>query len=675
MNEDQARRLYEKYVERGEATGIESREYKIFKLIEKPWNIKIFEQLCKLSGSILKVKLEKEEKERLENAIRILNLDIAPEDISSLSLLSMIFFASLCLFGFIAGSLILVVMFVVCAIFAQRYVKNIPINAVRMRMIRASGDLILAILYMVIYMRHNPNLEKAVEFAADNLTGPLALDFQKLLWDVETRKYETLKGALDSYVLSWKDYSPHFVDAIYLIETSQLQTSEEKRLEILDMAVSRMLDGTYDSMSHFASGLREPVNALYMMGIILPILGLVLFPIFASFLSDVFNVNYVAVMYNVGLPLVVYFLGAQILKGRPTSFPAPNIEGHPDVPKKGCFLLAGINIPAILPAVGVFTLSMFIFYNFYLRAVPTVPSEFDIYWSMVPIIGISLTIFTYTKLASFQRMRVWKKIIEVEREFTDASFQLGNRISEGFPPEIAVEKVGNIMKKTEISNFFNVILVNMHKIGLSFDAAIFDKKYGAINLYPSRIIRSSMQVMVESARKSLKDAAISLINFSTYLRSMERINEKVRDVLDEVISSMRFQAAYITPIMCGVVVGLSALIIIILYFLQEQITKLSAASAEGEFAMGTWAFGMFIVSKSIPLYLLQIVVGIYMIEILLLISYILAEIERPSDETYRNHIISTMILPSIIIYIICSVVVTIMFTGIGRAALAIGEMF
>jgi hypothetical protein len=138
---------------------------------------------------------------------------------------------------------------------------------------------------------------------------------------------------------------------------------------------------------------------------------------------------------------------------------------------------------------------------------------------------------------------------------------------------------------------------------------------------------------------------------------------------------MRFQAAYITPIMCGVVVGLSALIIIILYFLQEQITKLSAVSGEGGFSMGTWAFGMFIVSKTIPLYLLQIVVGIYMIEILLLISYILAEIERTGDETYRNHVISSMILPSIIIYIICSIVVTIMFTGIGRAALAIGELF
>lgn len=675
MKEDEIRQLYEKYLERGEGKEIESREYKIFKLIEKPWNIQIFEKLCKFSGAILKVKLEPEEKEKLENAIKILNLDIEPEDISSLSLLSMIFIASLCLFAFIAGSLVMVIVFVLCAIFAQRYIKNIPINGVKARMIRASGDLILAILYIVIYMRHNPNLEKAIEFAADNLTGPLALDFQKLLWDVETRKYESLKNALDNYVLTWKENCPQFVDAMYLIETSQLQTSEEKRLEILDMAVSRILDGTFDSMSHFASSLREPVNALYMMGIILPILGLVLFPIFASFLSDVFNVNYIAVLYNIILPIVVYMLGRNILANRPTSFPAPNIEGHPDVPKKGCFLLAGINIPAILPAIGVFTLSMFIFYNFYLKAVPVVPSEVDIYFSMIPIMGISLTIFTYTKLASFQRMRVWKKIIEVEREFTDASFQLGNRISEGFPPEIAVERVSNVMKKTEISNFFNVILINMHKVGLSFNAAIFDDKYGAINLYPSRIIRSSMQVMVESARKSLRDAAISLINFSTYLRSMERINEKVRDILDEVISSMRFQAAYITPIMCGVVVGLSALIIIILYFLQEQITKLSAVSGEGGFSMGTWAFGMFVVSKSIPLYLLQIVVGIYMIEILLLISYILAEIERTGDETYRNHVISSMILPSIIIYIICSIVVTVMFTGIGRAALAIGEMF
>ena len=43
----------------------------------------------------------------------------------------------------------------------------------------ASSEMVLCIFYIVTYMRHTSNLENALKFASDHLTGPLALDLKK----------------------------------------------------------------------------------------------------------------------------------------------------------------------------------------------------------------------------------------------------------------------------------------------------------------------------------------------------------------------------------------------------------------------------------------------------------------------------------------------------------------
>jgi len=62
--------------------------------------------------------------------------------------------------------------------------------AVRWRL-RASSEMVPAILYIVIYMKHTSNFEKAVEFASEHLRPPLSEDFRKVFWDVEVGKFST----------------------------------------------------------------------------------------------------------------------------------------------------------------------------------------------------------------------------------------------------------------------------------------------------------------------------------------------------------------------------------------------------------------------------------------------------------------------------------------------------
>ena len=70
------------------------------------------------------------------------------------------------------------------------------------------------------------------------------------------------------------------------IESSLYEPGEDRRVELLDKSLETILNGTYDKMLHFAHELQSPVTILYMLGVILPILGLVIFPLIGSFLGN-----------------------------------------------------------------------------------------------------------------------------------------------------------------------------------------------------------------------------------------------------------------------------------------------------------------------------------------------------------------------------------------------------
>ena len=80
---------------------------------------------------------------------------------------------------------------------------------------------------------------------------------------------------------------------------------------------------------------------------------------------------------------------------------------------------------------------------------------------------------------------------ELEREFTNSLFQLGNRLGDGTPAEIAFAKVASSTKGQKTENFFALVNQNIQQFGMSVEQAIFNPKRGAIIYYPSAATLSS----------------------------------------------------------------------------------------------------------------------------------------------------------------------------------------
>ncbi len=661
-----------------EVKGQKSYEYKIF-VKEKVERTSWYEKACRWAGSLIKLPLSKKEKEELAKDIVAANINVKPSEVMSFSIIvllgtMMVSMGVILLSGSIWSFALLPVSF-----YTYVYFKNYPNQLAKKRVLEETSEMVLGVLYIVVFMRHTPNLVSAIRFAADNLQGHLSKDFKLLVWGVQTKRYKDIYEALDGFLSKWIKINKPFVDAMNLVISSVHQIDESKRKSTLDMAVDTMLTGTYETMVRYANKLKTPVQAVSLMGITLPILTLVMLPMVSAFLSDLITTKMIFIFYDIILPIVVLFFIRKVLGQRPVGFSLPDVSNHPDVPPKNKFYLtirkgkrSAISVFILPSIVLIASIIIFLMYVYSVQGLP--PSKNDLFGSLTIVIGLAASAVLYFYLDTFQRIKVREKIGSVESEFTNAAYIISNLLSDGKPLETALFMTSKELKNSTIHNFFEKIETNMKQLGMDVERAIFDDKEGAINLYPSILVKSIMRILVSTSKESSEAASISMNNIGRYTKSIHRINEKINDILSDTISSIGFQANFIAPLITGVVVGLSVMIFLILNNLSAQVGGLS--SQGGGVATGgmniDFLMGFLNMSSSIPIWGFQPIVGVYLIEVLLLMVYLINMIQYAGDSIYFKSKAAKTLFISTTTYVIVVSITTLLFTGIADMAIRVG---
>ena len=681
-----------------------SREYMQFKKEAMPRHLTLYEKLCNLSEKILKIKPNKKKEEAIKGDISIAHLNITPSGVVSLSLLAPIL---IMLFGslfsyFIFQSLFFVFFFVIIGLSLMAALRNLPSYIANNWRLKASNQMVLCVFYIVTYMRHTSNLENAIEFAADHLAAPLSLDLKKILWDVETEKYESVRESLDVYLETWKKWNFEFIESFHLIEGSLYEASEERRLSSLDKSLDVILSETYEKMLHYAHNLQSPITMLHMLGVILPILGLVILPLAASFIEG-FKWYYIATLYNIILPIGVYYMGKSILSRRPTGYGQTDIsEENPELKKyKNVVIGLGefkfsINPIFFSIVIGVilfiFGLSPIILHAIdfsdigfggedllsicgrkfcllgYRESVTTGEligpyglGASILSLSIILALGLGIGIFYMLRSKNLVKIRMRAKKLELE--FASALFQLGNRLGDGLPAEIAFGKVANVMEGTVSGSFFKLVSTNIRRLGMGIKQAIFDPKHGALLSFPSNLIESSMKVLIQSVKKGPIVAAQALMNVSRYIKEIHSVNERLKDLMSEIISSMNSQIKFLTPAIAGIVTGLTSMVSGILGKLGVQLKAITAEGV-GQQAGLTGLFG-----DGIPTYYFQIVIGIYVVQIVYILTIFVNGIENGSDKLNERYELGKNLINGTLLYCFISLAVMLIFNMVASQIL------
>lgn len=734
---DKLRAKYEKKIRRGfkergtakeasapEEEPLTSREYNEFKKENLPHHLNIYERLCNWSEKFLRIEPDKKKQEALNEAIKICHLEVTPTGVTSFSMLTPVVLAFAVIFlTYIlpslispgSGSMFFVLFAIMAALGIIIPLQKMPFFLANNWRMKASNQMVLCIFYIVTYMRHTSNLERALNFAAEHLTPPLSLDIKKVLWDVESENFDSLKESLDDYLKSWRKYNMEFIESMHLIESSLYEATEGRRLDALDKALSVILEETYEKMLHYAHNLKGPLTALHMLGIILPILGLVILPLLVSFMPEVKWIH-LFMLYNVVLPVIVFYLARNILSTRPTGYGESDIsEANRELRKYRNIiipigkdeirispgLVAGMifvlffiigSIPIVIHAVNPnFDLAMtnegikkiseptHPQANFYFLGYRNEIEEGEQTGNLVGPFGLGATILSlllvlafgigvgsYYHFRSMNVIKIREQAKALEKEFASALFQLGNRLGDGLPAEIAFGKVSQVMEGTLSGKFFELVSINISKLGMGVEQAIFDEKRGALVYYPSNLIESSMKVLVESSKKGPMIASQAVINVSEYIKQIHRVDERLKDLMADIISSMKSQIMFLTPAIAGIVVGITSMITQILGNLSVRLAELSS-QAEGANVAGSGMLGLF--GTGIPTYFFQFVVGLYVVQITFILSVLINGVENGSDKLSERYVIGRNLIKTTITYVLVTLLVTIMFNLIAGSIL------
>jgi len=626
---------------------LKSLQYEIFQEEEKLSTIPktIYEKFAHISEKILPVEPDKTTKKKIEEAINFAHLKITPKGAASLAILTAMSFCIiaifLILFGFLEIIEGLICIFVIAAF--SYYLYTYPLKLKKVYELRAGSEIVMLILHIVIYMKNFPNLEGAVKFATSNLTGPLALDIKKLLWDVNIGTYSSMEQALLSYSQKWKNSFKAFADSINAIVYS-LYTSGERRTELLDESIEIILSSLKERSDSYILQLRNPITMINALGILLPTLTLTMLPLLTIFLGQDIPPSLIFGVYDILLPILLAFIIKNILDNRVITLPEPDLSLHPELPPGDTFRLGKVFISSYIPSIII--LIPFLYYFF------TNFSSLSLTHSYIIIFGFYVSIALFFILNSFQKIKIKEDIIKMEDEFREILFGLGQEIDRGIPMEVAIEKIIPTLRGNHSIKLLQKIISNIKYKNFTLEQAIFHEKEGAINYFPSRLIHSILKAVIDAANKGTKIVSEIMISISKYLTNLHKTQKIVQDNFSEVISSMQMQARILLPLICGVMNTLTYMIIEMVNFIGKTFGGISTEGPAASYAgfLSMWK-GLAISPATF-----QLAIGFYSIETIIILSWFMSGIEVGVDKISLHNGISKNLIVGGLMYFAVSII-------------------
>ena len=126
-------------------------------------------------------------------------------------------------------------------------------------------------------------------------------------------------------------------------------------------------------------------------------------------------------------------------------------------------------------------------------------------------------------------------------------------------------------------------------------------------------------------------------------------------MLAEIISDMKSNMTFLAPLLSGIVVGLASMIASIL----KKLKFAGAADATGQSAANFGSFlNIFDLQTMIPPYFLQIAIGIYIIQIIFILTSTLVVIDSGEDKLEKIYKTAKNLKSGITLYFITALIAT-----------------
>jgi len=559
--------------------------------------------------------------------------------------------------------LFMIIPLVVVPFLLINLITSYPKTHAKYLKIRSLGDIPEILSYLVMYLKLVPNLENSIRFAASESSTVLAQDLRKLMWDIEIRVYTGVDDAMTHFATQWGRYSDYFKRSLHLIHSSIQQHDEVSRMMTLDRALDVSLEGTKETMNLFANRLHQPTVMLYSIGIMIPLSLVAMLPA-AGLVGMHVSIFQVFFIYNIVLPLGIFMYTRNILLSRPVAFNPPHIPSdHPDVvginKRRWLALSIFIGVLTMLPGV-----------SFLLTPLPlssgsspdllhfmgdpqgfgtAVPATLFFIWG----IALAVTVYCQGVYRPFKKVR--DGIKDIEKEFSDALYILGKRISEEKSPEESFLYAAQTMEGSRIAEVFHQTSYNLTAMHSNLHDALFDKEFGSLAHVYSDRVKAILRLFVEGIQKSQRAVSVSLIRIADHLKQLQEVERKIDDLLGELTTTLRSTMTVFAPLIAGVTLAITSLISRIIGSLSGILTR-DTTSLSSSFSGVSSAFTL---ENVRPEYFI-LVIGLYLLELVALLTRFTNGISEGDDPVMWMYRLGRT-LPVAVIVFSCTIIIAQLF--------------
>lgn len=602
---------------------------------------KYYLSLCESLGGYFKTSAQPSAE--LKSAVRSLGWKIAPEKIVNAARTSMVlsaaFFGALAVlaFAFNFNAVVFILAAFLFPFLINQVMTDYPKTAAKQRSLTALGAAPHIIAQLSISLKQNPNLENALTFVGKYGEGEIAKDIRKLLWRVWSGKVPSTLDVLPKLAAKWGRWSEGFGRSLYLIISSFHERNPKSKAGSLDRAVESVLNDIITKMREYSLGLHIPTLVLFSFGIIMPLMIIALFPLL-GFFGVALGPESITLFLFASL-LGTYVYSNVILGKRPVTFIMPEIET--DVPK-GCIKLGKSVLPALpfCVAIALIVSAPSVFYLLSLfKAIQlngTFASVINFVNTMPVIWGIGGAMVVYFWGSNWFKTEERKRIKQIDARLPDALYYMRNVLSEGRPMEEALDfsagMMGNHPLATQLRGASNLI----KRRHITTEAALtgrespFEKK--------SKLLQSAMFMLTASLRGGIRSAAQTCSVMYAYMHRIGKIEKSLQDMLSRNLSMMRLTAMLFAPLVGAVITVLFALIV-----------KGMSSAAQGTALLGFGTMSA-ITTPAIPIPVLQLVLGLYVLGLNFVLVRYVTTIENGSDSVKMGMDLSSSLATSLVIF-------------------------
>jgi len=531
---------------------------------------------------------------------------------------------------------------VILTIAAYMYPVNIFYTQ---RMISYREEMLKSIMRISTYVSMNMSMEYAIINTKDHLWGTLRTQFEDIYKQLRLRIKNTLGEVIEVYTPIWNEANPDFVKALRLVETAAMSDDADRR-KILEEVQETLIISYHTTGKRFAEELASNAKTLVALGVLFPIISLMLLPLVSVFMPQFLETALITFVYDVFFPGFLLLMALNFSAKR-IQVDTIRLSESPNYTKSPVWVWAMAALIVVSTAIPTILHLMFISMDTPQMAA----KEYEFVsilttWSLGAGISIAIWLLCYLYVRKYQVL--WDEVDTTEKDMphllqTFSTYLTLNKSVESIIPEIIDDYKTHGFSHHPAVKFFSKL---MHDLKVSKKSIAELTKKVLPKICPSKKVSGILSQIISFTEISTDSAAKAAKMVRKQTIAIYQLDDYIRTMLSETVGLINITTSMLAPMLCAAAILMSMSIVKSLVFIEDilkSMVNIGGGSADV-------SLGLVSISDIIPPTVVEVIVSIYLIEMILVLSLFSSNIKVGNDQFQLVKNIKSNILVGFLIF-------------------------